>query len=172
VLRAVPWTRLLAHGPASGPAGEAIADFPAWVREHGRFLVLKRSWDYGGKGVFLGSEIVAGAAAQARLRAFLGKEPVAPVGWGDLVDFALADRDAWVVQELVVSPALPQLCVDGEGVTSHPLYLDLSAFTNAGTAPLPSGGAVRASESRIVNILGGGGLAPLLRADVLAGLLE
>jgi hypothetical protein len=171
VERAVPWTRLYAHGATTGPSGEAIADFPAWVRAHGKHLVLKRSWDYGGKGVFLGSEIVEGAAAEARLRAFLGREPVAPVQWSDLADFALADRDAWVVQELVTAPARPLLRAEPEGTSTRELYMDLSAFTNAGTAPRPTGGAVRASESRIVNILGGGGLAPLVRADVLAELL-
>jgi hypothetical protein len=31
---------------------------------------------------------------------------------------------------------------------------------------------VRASESRIVNILGGGGLAPLVRTEVLDRLLD
>jgi hypothetical protein len=171
VLRAVPWTRLFAHGPTTGPSGEAIPDFPAWVREHGRMLVLKRSWDYGGKGVFLGSEIVEGAAAEARLRAFLGRERVAPATWSDLADHALADRDAWVVQELVVSPSLRLQRAEPDGVSLRELYMDLSAFTNAGAAPRPSGGAVRASESRIVNILGGGGLAPLVRADVLDALL-
>jgi hypothetical protein len=52
------------------------------------------------------------------------------------------------------------------------LYVDLSAYTNTGPAPRPSGGAVRASESRIVNILGGGGLSPLVRTDVLDALLH
>jgi hypothetical protein len=171
VMRAVPWTRLFQHGATTGPSGEAIPDFPAWAREHGRLLVLKRSWDYGGKGVFLGSEIVAGQAAENRLRAFLGRAPIESAGWSELCDFALADRDAWVVQELVNAPAVRYLRVGDDGVTARDLYVDLSAFTNAGAAPRPTGGAVRASESRIVNILGGGGLAPLLRADVLDRLL-
>ena len=77
-----------------------------------------------------------------------------------------------VVQELV--PALParMLRVDAGGVDARELYVDLSAFTNLGDAPRPSGGAVRASESRIVNILGGGGLSPLVREDVLTRLLD
>jgi hypothetical protein len=76
------------------------------------------------------------------------------------------------VQELV--PAHPErmLRVDAGGVDARDLYVDLSAFTNLGEAPRPSGGAVRASESRIVNILGGGGLSPLVREDVLARLLD
>ena len=173
VARAVPWTRLLQHGPTIGPGGERIDELAAWVRAHGRALVLKRSWDYGGKGVYLGNELVgpSGAASEARLRALLGRAPADVVDWEALVAFALADHDAWVVQELV--PALPErlLRVDDSGVEARDLYVDLSAFTNLGDAPRPAGGAVRASESRIVNILGGGGLAPLVREDVLQRLL-
>jgi hypothetical protein len=172
VTRAVPWTRILQHGPTTGPDGAVIDDLAAWVLAHGRMLVLKRSWDYGGKGVFLGNEIAEGATAETRLRALLGRSPVESVGWAELVAHALADRDAWVVQELV--PAMPErlLRADAERVEARDLYFDLSAFTNLGDAPRPSGGAVRASESRIVNILGGGGLAPLLREDVLLRLLD
>jgi hypothetical protein len=172
VAQAVPWTRLLQHGATSGPGGEAIDELASWVRAHGRALVLKRSWDYGGKGVYLGNELAEGASAESRLRTLLGRAPADMVGWDQLVDFALADHDAWVVQELV--PALPErlLRVDDSGVEARDLYIDLSAFTNIGDAARPSGGAVRASESRIVNILGGGGLAPLIREDVLQRLLD
>ncbi|MCA1663063.1 MAG: hypothetical protein LC659_02100 [Myxococcales bacterium] len=172
VAQAVPWTRLLQHGPTTGPNGEAIDELAGWVRAHGRALVLKRSWDYGGKGVYLGNELTEGAVAEARLRALLGRSATDVVGWDALVEFALADHDAWVVQELV--PALPErmLRVDGDSVEARDLYVDLSAFTNLGEAPRPSGGAVRASESRIVNILGGGGLSPLVRDDVLERLLD
>ena len=72
VAQAVPWTRLLQHGPTTGPDGEAIDELAGWVRAHGRALVLKRSWDYGGKGVFLGNELTEGAVAEARLRTLLG----------------------------------------------------------------------------------------------------
>ena len=77
-----------------------------------------------------------------------------------------ADKDAWVVQELVRAQPVRHLRV-ADGVEARDLYVDLSAFTNAGVAVQPSGGAVRAAESRIVNILGGGGLSPLCRDDVL-----
>jgi hypothetical protein len=171
VARAVPWTRLLASGATRGPDGAPIDDLPAWTRDNGGALVLKRSWDYGGKGVFLGAEVAEGQAAQARMAALLGRPAGHVVGWRELVDFALADGDAWVVQELVAAPTQRHLRVDGGEVHARDLYVDLSAFTNTGAAPRPWGGAVRASESRIVNILGGGGLAPLVRDDVLARLL-
>lgn len=170
--RAVPWTRLYTHGPTTGPDGAAIDDLAAWVRSHGRSLVLKRSWDYGGKGVFLGAEMTDGAQAQARLASLLGRAPAELVGWNELCDHALGDRDAWVVQELVAATTERHLRVDEGAIVERELWTDLSAFTNLGAAPRPTGGAVRASESRIVNILGGGGLAPLVREDVLLRLLD
>jgi hypothetical protein len=130
--------------------------------------VLKRSCDNGGQSVFLGAEM-DDDAAQARARAITGR--TGRVGWLELVEFALADRDAWVVQELVHADRERHLRVEDGDLTERALYVDLSAYTNTGEAPRPSGGAVRASESRIVNILGGGGLAPLVRTDVLTTLL-
>jgi len=167
--RAVPWTRLVETRPGRAPDGSAVKDLAAFTRAHGAELVLKRSWDYGGKSVFLGAEL-DDAAAQARLRAVTSRNDTRT--WSDLVDFALSDRDAWVVQELVHASREPHLRVEDGDVTPRDLYVDLSAYTNTGPAPRPSGGAVRASESRIVNILGGGGLAPLIRSDVLAALLS
>ena len=85
---------------------------------------------------------------------------------------ALGDGDAWVVQDLVLAAREPHLRVEPDGPRERSLFVDLSAYTNTTVAPQPSGGAVRASESRIVNILGGGGLAPLLREDILARLMK
>src|SRR5581483_9581730 len=50
VRRAVPWTRVLTVERRA----EVIAD--------GERLVLKRSWDYGGKSVFLGADFDADAS--------------------------------------------------------------------------------------------------------------
>jgi hypothetical protein len=159
IARTVPWTRLYQPGPTTAPDGSAIGELGAWVRAHGSELVLKRSWDYGGKGVFLGADL---EHSRARIRQLIGSDG----GWEELCDFALADRDAWVVQELVRALPVRHLRV-ADAVEARDLYVDLSAFTNAGVAVRPSGGAVRAAESRIVNILGGGGLSPLVRDDVL-----
>jgi hypothetical protein len=168
ILRTVPWTRLYATGATTGPDGAPIAELGAWVRAHGPQLVLKRSWDYGGKGVYLGAEL-DGEATQSRLRALTGSPGA--VGWAELCDFALRDGDAWVVQELVHAERVAHLRVEATGPVERALYVDLSAFTNCGNLPqVPAGGAVRASESRIVNILGGGGLAPLVLDEVLAEL--
>jgi hypothetical protein len=168
VVRTVPWTRLLAPGPTTGPDGARLDDLAAWTRAHGDSLVLKRSWDYGGKGVYLGADLDA-PQSQARLRALIDRHDA--VTWSDLCAHALADADAWVVQELVPAERARHLRVEPDGPAARELYVDLSAFTNLGVAPRPSGGAVRAAESRIVNILGGGGLAPLVLDEVLAKLL-
>jgi hypothetical protein len=170
IRRTVPWTRLLQPGPTRAPDGSAVDDLVAWTRAHGAALVLKRSWDYGGKSVFLGTELDT-ESSQSRLRALTGRP--GELSWAELVDFALGDTDAWVVQALVPGERETHLRVEPDGsVAERRLYVDLSAYTNTGPAPRPTGGAVRASESRIVNILGGGGLAPLVRADVIDALLK
>jgi hypothetical protein len=172
VERAVPWTRILASGPASGPDSERIPELVGWVRENGARLVLKRSWDYGGKSVFLGAELDS-PSSQERLNNVIGRaDRREPLDWNALCDFALKDGDAWVVQELIAAEKNRELRVETGRPVERALYVDLSAYTNLGAAPAPSGGAVRASESRIVNILGGGGLQPLIRDEVLASLMS
>src|SRR5262249_43533757 len=137
---------------------------------HAREFVVKRSWDYGGKTVFVGADI-GEPNVQARLRALLGQS--GEVSFGDLVAFAAADlSDAWVVQELVPARRQPQLVVTESGLEKRLLHVDLSVFTNTAVAVRPRGGAVRAAEGRIVNILGGGGLAPLVYSEVLTQLLR
>jgi hypothetical protein len=163
IARTVPWTRVLDGGAAIGPGGERIDDLAGWARENGSALVLKRAWDYGGKGVFLGADLES-PSTQARVQALLGR----PGSWPELVDHALGAADAWVVQELVRAQPMKQVRVGPSGLEERELYLDLSAFTNLGVEPRPAGGAVRGAESRIVNILGGGGLAPLVLEEVLA----
>jgi len=178
--RTVPWTRVLRSGAATGPRGEAIADLAAFTRAEGARLVLKRSWDYGGKSVFLGAELDH-PGAQARLRDILrvAANDDRPIDWARLVDHAVNADDAWVVQELVDAPAIEHLTLEPPDprrphvreVAARKLYVDFSAYTSLGVDVLPTGGAVRAAANRIVNILGGGGLAPLLTDDVLRQLV-
>src|SRR6202000_3085315 len=87
VARAVPWTRLCAHGPTRGPDGSLIPDLAAWTRDNGAALVLKRSWDYGGKGVFLGAELAAAESAQARLAPLFGRPAGHGVGSHEVLGF-------------------------------------------------------------------------------------
>jgi hypothetical protein len=114
--------------------------------------VLKRSWDYGGKSVHLGAE-------------------ADPAAWPAIVDAALVDArgGGFVAQERVFARRGPATRVTPEGVTRGILYRDLSTYCGLGPRP-PSGSVVRAAASPIVNILGGGGLAPVIPEDVAAAL--
>jgi hypothetical protein len=53
------------------------------------------------------------------------------------------------------------------GGATAALYRDVSTYCGLGD-DAPDGSVVRAAASPVVNILGGGGLAPVLPADVLA----
>jgi hypothetical protein len=132
----LPWTRLLDDG------------LVARVVEERERCVLKRSWDYGGKSVHLGAE-------------------TEPAAWERVVREAAADRrgGGFVVQERIFAARRPATRVTPEGIEHGELYRDVSTY--GGLLPVhPSGSVVRAASSPIVNILGGGGLAPVIPADV------
>jgi hypothetical protein len=167
--RRLPWTRLCRPGPARGPDGKEVSDLFAYLRGNQDTLVLKRSWDYGGRGVFLGAEL-DDDGSQQRLHSLLGGE-VGSIGWGALCDHVERSGEAWVMQRLVDVVPRTLLRIEDRGPLARPLYADLSAFTSLGNEVAIEGGAVRASGGRIVNIQGGGGLAPLVRAEALDRLL-
>ena len=172
IARVVPWTRLLGTGATTLADGTRVPDLAAWAAEHPERLVLKRSWDYGGKSVVLGPES-GEAGVQARMREVLGDGAAT---WPSFVAQAARDPHMWVLQEFVPPTPRRHLLVEPDGaggVTAswRDLFVDISAYATIGRAPRPQGGACRASGSRIVNILGGGGLTPLLPADVVAELL-
>jgi hypothetical protein len=132
----LPWTRRLEAALA-----------PRIKAERRRF-VLKRSWDYGGKSVHLGAELEQAA-------------------WERVVDEALADHrgGGFVAQERIFAVRKPATRIAGDELTRGELYRDLSTFCGLGPSR-PSGSVVRAAASPIVNILGGGGLAPVIPAEV------
>jgi len=132
----LPWTRRL--DAALSPR----------IKAERRRFVLKRSWDYGGKSVHLGAEL---------------DQPA----WEQVVDQALADRrgGGFVAQERIFAIRKPATRIAGDEVTRGDLYRDLSTYCGLGPSR-PSGSVVRAASSPIVNILGGGGLAPVIPADV------
>ena len=136
----LPWTRRL---------DAALA--PRLVAEREAF-VLKRSWDYGGKSVHLGAE-------------------TAPEAWARVVAEAASDArgGGFVAQERIFAVRKPATRIAPEGVTHGELYRDLSTYCGLGPSR-PDGSVVRAAASPIVNILGGGGLAPVLPADVVEAL--
>jgi hypothetical protein len=132
----IPWTRRLT--PELAP--RLLADRAAYV--------LKRSWDYGGKSVQLGAEL-------------------APDAWARAVEEALGDArgGGFVAQERVFAARRPATRVTPEGISRGDLYRDLSTYCGLGPSR-PGGSVVRAASSPVVNILGGGGLAPLVPEDV------
>ncbi len=138
--RRLPVTRRL--DPALAP--RLLAEREQWV--------LKRSWDYGGKSVHLGRELL-------------------PDEWARVVEAALADRrgGGFVAQERIFAVRRPATRVAPEGVGRSDLYRDVSTYTGLGPFA-PSGSVVRAAASPVVNILGGGGLAPVIPEDVLVSL--
>jgi hypothetical protein len=172
IARIVPWTRLLSAAPTTLADGTRVANLAAWAAAHPERLVLKRSWDYGGKSVILGPESDE-PGVRARMSDTLGADAAT---WPLFVAAAARDPHLWVLQEFVPPTPRRHLLVEtgADGRTSatwRDLFVDISAYANVGDAPPPRGGACRASGSRIVNILGGGGLTPLLPSDVVAELL-
>ena len=83
--------------------------------------------------------------------------------------------DGFVVQERVAVPVERHWVATGSGLSEVELFVDYSAFCSVGLEEQPPwGGVVRGSSSPIVNILGGGGVLPLLTtevAEVLEGAL-
>ena len=145
----------------------------AHVAAHPGRYVLKRSWDYGGRAVFIGAERESEGYRERSQRAF-GAE----LDWPALC--AQAARDArgggFVVQERVESQPAPHVLCSPEGITETRLHVDFSAFASVGLGEQPAwSGVCRGAPSAVVNIQGGGGLVPLLQrpvADALAAALN
>lgn len=119
----------------------------------GDAFVLKKSHDYGGKSVVIGRE--AGPQAfRAALAAARRDEP-----------------GSWVAQALVDAPAIDRWIVVGGRAQRLQLHLDISTYASL-VEGVPAGGSVcRAAPGRVVNIVGGGGVAPLFADEVLRDLL-
>jgi hypothetical protein len=165
----VPWTRPFEAGPTRGPSGEPLADLVAHVAEHPARFVLKRAWDYGGRTVFLGRSVGV-ASYEERVRATYGEH----LSWAQLCARAAQDRagGGFVVQEIVDTHPEPHLLCGEAGNTELDLYVDYSAYASVGLARQPAwGGVCRGSSSEIVNIVGGGGVLPLITTEVAQKLL-
>lgn len=166
----VPWTRRLVAGPAEGPEARRVPDLLATVAAAPQRFVLKRAWDYGGKAVFVGSHAEEAGFA-ARAQAAFGKR----LDWPAVVQAAANDTrgGGFIVQERVEVPLSRYWVASSEQVSELELYIDYSAFCSVGLEEQPAwGGVVRGSASPIVNILGGGGVLPLLSTEVAAALDE
>jgi hypothetical protein len=153
----VPWTRAF--------KGQALLKL---VQENPEAYVLKRSWDYGGRAVFVGKTAQTPSFSQRAIAAYGAALP-----WQALCERAEADTvgGGFVVQQLVDLPTTPHVLCEGNQQTPVELFVDFSAYASVGLEEQPSwGGVCRGSISHIVNIVGGGGVVPLLTASVAQSL--
>jgi hypothetical protein len=162
VREAVPWTRVL--------EGDSLVDRIA--AEPDRY-VLKRAWDYGGRAVFVG-RAREDASFRERVRSAFphAKDDVT---WPELCALAAADArgGGFVVQELVDATPVEHVVCSTTGALAAPLTVDFSAYASVGLDDDPGwGGVCRGSTSSIVNIMGGGGLVPLVSADTARAMEE
>jgi hypothetical protein len=158
IAQAVPWTR---HFRGEALRAKVAADPDRYV--------LKRSWDYGGRAVFVGRTRNEPGFAE-RVKAAYGEA----LDWHRLCDRAVQDNvgGGFVVQELVETSPEDHLLCSGNTQRPTELFVDFSAYASVGLPEQPAwGGVCRGSVSHIVNIVGGGGVLPLITAEVAAALL-
>jgi hypothetical protein len=162
--RTIPWTRVFRHGPSTDSQGRAVDELVTWVASEPKRFVLKRSWDYGGKAVFIGRATEDPSFGKRTIAAF-GR----PLSWPELCERAAEDRTGggFVVQEAVdAEPQRHVLCYEAS-TGEVELYVDFSAYASVGLPQQPPwGGVCRGSISQVVNIASGGGVLPLVTAEV------
>jgi len=160
----VPWTRVFRAGPTTDAHGQPVGDVIRWVSSNPEQFVLKRAWDYGGKAVFVG--VAAGTEGFVqRVRSAYGVE----LDWPKLCERAARDTvgGGFVVQEFVHTSPEKHLVCSEDGVSAADWYVDFSCYASVGLQSAPAwGGVCRGSTSQIVNIVGGGGVLPLLAREV------
>ncbi len=134
----VPWTRLLADGPATRN-GESI-DLVPYVRAHRHDLVLKPNDEYGGTGVTLGWEADEHA-------------------WDARIQAALSGTDgAWVVQDKIRVRREPfPRFKPAEGAEIGDMLVDCAPYLFRGKL---AGFLTRLSASGLANVTSGGGQVP------------
>ena len=141
----------------------AVAELVPWTRllddledrvlGDGDDFVLKKSHDYGGKSVLIGRE-----AGPAAFRKALGAARSDAPG-------------SWVAQKLIDAPAIDRFLCTEAGARRLALHLDVSTYATLIPGVRDGGSVVRAAPGRVVNIVGGGGVAPLFADEVLASVL-
>lgn len=164
VRSSVPWTRNL-HEPVGRQ------DNPHWldeVKAHPDGFVLKRSWSYGGNEVFVGR-------AQREPEFWIRVHRSFPHArdWATLVAMAANDPKGggFVVQRAVPTSRSAQWLCTPDAIHSTSVVTDYAAFASLGVSSA-WGGVCRAAASDVVNIVGGGGVVPILRKSVMDTLLS
>jgi len=78
----------------------------------------------------------------------------------------------FIVQTMVEASLQSHVLCTQTSSTTQQLYVDFSAYASVGLGRAPDwGGVCRGSASRIVNIVGGGGVLPLVTTEVADALL-
>ena len=134
----VPWTRLVADGPAERRGRRAsLLEIARREREE---LVLKPNDEYGGKGVILGWETPPGR-------------------WERALNAAAADpAGTWVIQERIPVRREVFPYFDDEGrVSMRDMLVDLAPYLFRGRM---GGYLTRLSETGLANVTSGGGQVP------------
>ena len=73
---------------------------------------------------------------------------------------------SWVAQELIDAPSLDRFLCSQTGAQRLALHLDVSTYASLIEGVREGGSVVRAAPGRVVNIVGGGGVAPLFADEV------
>lgn len=174
-------SRLVKEARLTEPELEAIRETVPWTRHfRGDELlakvqadpdryVLKRSWDYGGRAVFVGRTRNEPGFTE-RTKAAYGE----PLTWEALCQRAVVDEagGGFVVQQVIDITTEEHLLCSGPAQIPTQLFVDFSAYASVGLGDQPRwGGVCRGSISHIVNIVGGGGVLPLITSEVARSLL-
>ena len=131
----IPWTRRVAD--AQTFVGQTEVDLLDYMRRHREELVMKPNTDYGGRNVYIGSE-------------------VDPSRWDETIENAL--KGDWVVQRKVTIPEEPFPVITDEGLTFEHRKVNINPFALGGSY----GGCIsRLSTESIINVSAGGGAVPL-----------
>jgi uncharacterized circularly permuted ATP-grasp superfamily protein len=133
----VPWTRLLRE-EKTDRYGEAI-DLVPWIRANRSALVIKPNDEYGGSGVTLGRE-------------------ADDASWDAAIQHALADPQAWIVQERIAvrrQGFLPMGARSGD--QTQDMLVDLAPYLFRGRM---AGFLTRLSSTGLANVTSGGGQVP------------
>ncbi|RYZ37394.1 MAG: hypothetical protein EOO72_10585, partial [Myxococcaceae bacterium] len=93
--------------------------------------------------------------------------------WEQLCERAATEpQGGFVVQEVVDTQPEEHLVCGTNQVLPTSFFVDYSAYASVGLAKQPAwGGVCRGSMSEIVNIVGGGGVLPLITTEVASKLL-
>ncbi len=163
VRASVPWTRPFVAGPATDADGRRVDDLVGMVASDPDHFVLKRAWDYGGRAVFVGHSRTT-PGFDERVRAAFGES----LTWAELCRRCADDRrgGGFVVQRLVETKPEPHVLLTEHAQDETSLFVDFSAYASIGLDGPAWGGACRGSISHIVNIVGGGGVLPLVLREV------